>query len=409
MKPQKRLTKEEFLEKYKNVITEKNLKELSFDYFNENFPKGTRLPKTDLEFLYLTINLGRKEIAELIGCSESKVKASIDKYNLRKPIEKRNIVQERTCLRKYGFKSSAQNEIVKEKAHQTTLARYNVDNVAQLNESKEKAKQTCLQKYGVDNYCKTENFKQYLKDNHETLLSKSRATSQQKYQANSFIESKYMNHEKAIEKRTKTLLNNYGVTNIAFHKYSQEKKKQTCIKKYGYEYVLQVPQIKEKSKQTCKKKYNYEHAGQVPEFHKKARETAKERGSFKGMSKFEEYAYNKLITKFPQTDYLHYDEERYPFECDFYLPETDTFIEIQGYWVHGDYPFNPNCEEDLKIVKFWEERLAENHEAYANAINVWTLRDPLKRETAKKNNLNWIEFFTIEEFDEWFEKQESHL
>jgi len=35
---------------------------------------------------------------------------------------------------------------------------------------------------------------------------------------------------------------------------------------------------------------------------------------------------------------------------------------------------------------------------YEIAINVWTVRDPLKRETARKNNLNWLEFFTLDEF-----------
>ena len=30
---------------------------------------------------------------------------------------------------------------------------------------------------------------------------------------------------------------------------------------------------------------------------------------------------------------------------------------------------------------------------YNNAITTWTIRDVNKRETAKKNNLNWIEFF----------------
>ena len=42
------------------------------------------------------------------------------------------------------------------------------------------------------------------------------------------------------------------------------------------------------------------------------------------------------------------------------------------------------------------------HSAYLAAINVWTARDPLKRKTARKNNLNWIEFFTIKEFENWF-------
>lgn len=36
---------------------------------------------------------------------------------------------------------------------------------------------------------------------------------------------------------------------------------------------------------------------------------------------------------------------------------------------------------------------------------MWTKNDVRKRKAAKKNNLNWIEFFTMDEFMSWFEKQ----
>ena len=39
---------------------------------------------------------------------------------------------------------------------------------------------------------------------------------------------------------------------------------------------------------------------------------------------------------------------------------------------------------------------------FLRAIDVWTISDPLKRKTAKKNNLNWIEFFNMEQFMEWY-------
>ena len=37
----------------------------------------------------------------------------------------------------------------------------------------------------------------------------------------------------------------------------------------------------------------------------------------------------------------------------------------------------------------------KNSEQYKHAIEVWTHRDPLKRETAKNNNLNYLEIFSI--------------
>ena len=40
---------------------------------------------------------------------------------------------------------------------------------------------------------------------------------------------------------------------------------------------------------------------------------------------------------------------------------------------------------------------------YKDAIKVWTIRDPLKRKIAKENNLNWLEFFSIDDFNIWFQ------
>lgn len=51
-------------------------------------------------------------------------------------------------------------------------------------------------------------------------------------------------------------------------------------------------------------------------------------------------------------------------------------------------------------------RKANNgHKIYNIAINTWTIRDPLKRQTAKDNSLNWLEFWTFDEFMKWYEKQ----
>ena len=67
-------------------------------------------------------------------------------------------------------------------------------------------------------------------------------------------------------------------------------------------------------------------------------------------------------------------------------------------WTHNDHPFDETNENDLKIVESWSQK---NSKFYNGAIDVWTKRDVLKRNTAKKNNLNWIEFFNLSQFDEW--------
>lgn len=42
-----------------------------------------------------------------------------------------------------------------------------------------------------------------------------------------------------------------------------------------------------------------------------------------------------------------------------------------------------------------------------DAINCWTVRDVLKRNTAKQNNLNYLEFFTILELENWLKTYEA--
>ena len=41
---------------------------------------------------------------------------------------------------------------------------------------------------------------------------------------------------------------------------------------------------------------------------------------------------------------------------------------------------------------------------YINAIEVFTKLDVKKRNWAKENNLNWIEFFNLNQFIEWIKQ-----
>lgn len=67
-------------------------------------------------------------------------------------------------------------------------------------------------------------------------------------------------------------------------------------------------------------------------------------------------------------------------------------------------PFNNKDEECISLLDKWKGK-AVNSKYYKNAIQVWTVSDPLKRETAKKNNLNYIEFWNLDEAKQWIEKQ----
>lgn len=99
----------------------------------------------------------------------------------------------------------------------------------------------------------------------------------------------------------------------------------------------------------------------------------------------------------------------YPFHVDIFIEEIDTYIEYQGSWTHGGHPYNSNNVDDINLLNKWKEK---GTEYYLAAIDVWTRRDPIKRKTAKDNNLNWYECWTEKEcydlIDKLYEEYKKH-
>lgn len=158
-------------------------------------------------------------------------------------------------------------------------------------------------------------------------------------------------------------------------------------------YLLQI-------KKTNLKNYGCENPSQSKEIQDKKLKTMMKNKSF-NKSDEEELIFEMLCTKFSIVS-RQYSSNKYPFACDFYVPEKNLYVEYQGHWTHGKHPFNENNAEDVTKLKSWKNK---NTEYYLGAINTWTIRDPMKRKAAKDNNLNWIEFFTLKEFEEWFNLQ----
>ena len=79
-------------------------------------------------------------------------------------------------------------------------------------------------------------------------------------------------------------------------------------------------------------------------------------------------------------------------------PSLDLFIECQYSWTHGNHPYNEILDKD-KLLE-WKEK-AKKSNYYKNAINTWTIRDVKKRNIAKQNNLNYKEFWNIDELKKW--------
>lgn len=242
-------------------------------------------------------------------------------------------------------KSKNARKIQKERYIRTCLEKYRVENAFQSEQVKDKIKQTCLEKYGVENAAQSEVIK--------------------------------------------------------------DKMKKTCLEKYGCEYALQSGIVKDKIKQTCLKRYSVEHPMKLDFYKSKVNaaiyESKKKNHTF-NTSKPEENGYKLLYNKFGFCNVKRqYRTELYPFACDFYIKSLDLYIEFNFYWTHGKHKFDSNNKDD--VDKLNDLKIKYNngeHPLYKGAIITWAKSDPKKFNTAKKNNLNYLAFYTWNEFLEWY-------
>ena len=313
-------------------------------------------------------------------------KYGVDNYNKTKE-SKEKIKQ--TCLEKYGVEYFWQSNECKEKIKQTCLEKYGVDSPLKSEKIRNKGKQTCLEKYGVDNPAKLEENKEKVK---QTCLKK--------YGTISTTQCKEIR-----DKIKQTCIEKYGVDNPAKLEENKEKVKQTCLKKYGGLAPICDPNIKNQIKQTCLEKYGVDNYGKSlkhkinmsaimssDEMQEHRYNVMTKNHSF-NTSKPEEELYLYIKEKFPSVKRQYKDKLRYPYNCDFYIPELDYFIELQGYYTHNTHPYNPNSILDQVLVERYKDRYGPK----CQAITIWTSKDPEKRECAKRNNLNFKEIWNLEE------------
>lgn len=282
---------------------------------------------------------GSKEIRERIK------KTNLQKYGVEYIVESKEIQEKikETCLNKYGVEYSFQSLKVKEKSKQTCLEKYLVDNYSKTNEFNNKVKNTCLLKYNR-NYCLN--------------IDKSKQTCLEKYGVSSW--PKTDDFKTIIKENQKEIKIKY---------------KQTCLEKYGVEYAAQSQEIKEKIIESKRRNHTF------------------------NTSKPEEELYLYIKEKFPLVKRQYKDKIRYPYNCDFYIPELDYFIELQGYYTHNTHPYNPNSISDQVLV----ERYKEKYGPKCQAITIWTIKDPEKRECAKHNHLNFKEVWDLYEGKEFID------
>ena len=274
-----------------------------------------------------------------------------------------------TCLQRYGVTSPLKSEIFKQKSKETCLQKYGVEYTGQIPEKIEKTHKVCLEKYGVDSVFKVQKFRNQSLD---TCIKK------------------YASDEDDIN----------SIVNIGQLKYIKNKIKNTCLEKYGVENPMQTQYYKNlissilSSNEVQKKIYN----------------TKLKNHSF-NISYQEDICFELL--KYKYSDCIRqYKSDLYPYNCDFYIPSLNLYIEYNGSHYHHYHPFDINDDNDLNELNRLKEK-AENSNAhkngkksqYDNIIYTWTILDSKKRNIAQQNNLNYIEFWNINEVKEWINKQ----
>ena len=295
---------------------------------------------------------------------------------------------------KVGFNTYCSNKCKcndidwKNKRIETYIKKYGVDNPNKSKEVRNKLKQTCLERYGVENGGGS---KQALEKIKQTNLKKRGVTSPFK--------------DPLIKEKIKqTCLERYGVTNPMLNNKIKEKLSKSYIRNYGCDWIFKSPKIKEEIKNIMIKKYGVEHPLQYEEFNEKCQNTKRKNHTW-STSKPEEELFLYIKEKFPLVKRQYKDKKRYPWCCDFYIPNLDLFLELNGTWTHGRHPYDQNSLEDQNILNEWINKCDnDKHSWYKHAILTWTEADVKKRNTVKKNNLNFKEVWSLEEGKEYIDK-----
>ena len=274
-----------------------------------------------------------------------------------------------TCLQRYGVTSPLKSEIFKQKSKDTCLQKYGVEYTGQIPEKIEKTHKACLEKYGVDSVFKVQKFRNQSLD---TCIKK------------------YASDEDDIN----------SIVNIGQLKYVKDKIKNTCLEKYGVENPMQTQYYKNLISSILSSN----------EIQEKIYNTKLLNHSF-NISYQEDICFELLKQKYSDC-IRQYKSDLYPYNCDFYIPLLDLYIEYNGSHYHHYHPFDINDDNDINELNRLKEK-AENSNAhkngkksqYDNIIYTWTILDLKKRNIAQQNNLNYIEFWNINEVKEWINKQ----
>lgn len=212
---------------------------------------------------------------------------------------------------------------------------------------------------------------------------------------------------KTQAKISKTCMERYGT----MHAFQAESVKaniaKTNLERYGVEHTLASPEIRDRIAKTNLERYGSENVFGSKEIQERIRQTMQERyGVNHSIQLVNEKSniekYFECVLKMHNIPYEYsYKCDKYPFYCDFYLPEQDCFVEINAFFTHGTHWFDENNDDDLHELKKLQHAYECGDDFAHRKIHGWTVRDVLKRNTAKQNNLNYVVLWNYDDIDEW--------
>lgn len=286
-----------------SFLTEEQKLNLTRDYYQNPLKRGELINEKDLRYLYLDLDMSDKELMEFFQKSKFYIQKCRCQYKIYKTKEQVLNKRYKTNREKYGGISPFCDEKVKQKSKETILERYGVENAFQNKEIQDKFKNTSLNKYGTDHPFQ-----------------------------NKDIQNKY----KETSKRNTGC--EWGLSSTEI----RQKAKQTCLDKYGVENCMQV--LNNNNLSTQGEQLKQQLLDNIPNIVKKGEETKRKNNSF-NTSTQELSVFEKLKLKFNDVK-CQYKDDRYPYNCDFYIPDIDLFIELNFHWTHGQKPYNE--KEDKK-------------------------------------------------------------
>ena len=297
------------------------------------------------------------------------------------------------------------------------IAQYGTDNPFKLNEYQEKAAQTREERYGA-RYTLAEGsvFADEARRKAQEALAPMRQARREQTFARKKREREERQRERALhgyqrrclteeeksvanERRIATSQSRYGVDHPSqrtsfrqeMSQYMRDPENQRRIRantvktnqeRYGVAYAMQLP---ERRREQSRRMSDPSHQRRIVS-------AKRENGTF-NTSSSEDVLYELLVEYADQFGMTvvrqHRDEDRYPFAVDFYIPERDLFIELNGSWSHGGHWYEVDREMDQKTVQTWRKK-GEKSQYYLNALGTWTERDVRKREAACGAQLNYV-------------------